>query len=42
MEAAMHFRAYQVFRETGAVRYSLSVSAPGKDVHSVDTFLEGF
>jgi hypothetical protein len=38
MEAAMHFRVYQVIRRTGVVRYSLSVSAPGKDVHNVDTF----
>jgi hypothetical protein len=42
MEAAIHFRVYQVFRGTGVVRYSLSVSAPGKDVHNVDTFLGGF
>jgi hypothetical protein len=39
MEAAMHFKS---FWETGVVRYSLSVSAPGKDVHNVDTFQGGF
>jgi hypothetical protein len=42
MEAAIHFRAYQVFRGTGVVRYSLGVSAPGKDVHNVEAFLGGF
>jgi hypothetical protein len=39
MEAAMHFK---FIRRTGVVRYSPSVSAPGKDVHNVDTFLGGF
>jgi hypothetical protein len=42
MEEAMHFRVYQVFRRTGVVCYSLSVSTPGKDVHNVDAFLGGF
>jgi hypothetical protein len=42
MEAAMHFRVYKVFGKTGVVRYRLSVSAPGKDVHNVDAFLGGF
>jgi hypothetical protein len=39
MEAAMHFKS---FRGTGVVRYSHSVSAPGEDVHNVDTFQGGF
>jgi hypothetical protein len=42
MEAAMHFRVYRVFGGTGVVRYSQSVSAPGKDVHNVDVFSGGF
>jgi hypothetical protein len=39
IEEAMHFKD---LRGTGVVRYSLGVSAPGKDVHNVDTFLGGF
>jgi hypothetical protein len=42
MEAAMHFRVYQVFRRTGVVRYRLSVSAPRKEVRNIDAFLGGF
>jgi hypothetical protein len=38
MEAAMHFK---LARRTGVVRYSPSVSAPGEDVHNVDTFQGG-
>jgi hypothetical protein len=39
MEAAIHFK---LFSGTGVVPYSHGVSAPGKDVHNVDAFLEGF
>jgi hypothetical protein len=42
MVAAMHFLEVQVFRGTGVVRYSQSVSAPKKDVHNVDPFQGGF